>query len=275
MSIYICFPGGKAKALTMSYDDGRKDDIRLVEIFNRHGIRGTFNINYGPISRNHPLRITPEQVKELYKGHEVATHALEHPTMERCPITEVVQQIMEDRKGLEKLTGELVRGHAYPNGSFSAEIKALLPSLGIAYARTWADGGNHSFDPPKDLYEWGFTCHHADPELMDYAKEFAENERYQYLQIMMVAGHSFEFDRADNWNVIEEFCAYMGGRDDIWYATNIEIADYLNAARSLQYSADHTKVYNPNARTMWVQNWVTKTDHSIYEVPGGAAVTIA
>ena len=62
MSIYICFPGGKAKALTMSYDDGRKDDIRLVEIFNRHGIRGTFNINYGPISRNHPLRITPEQV---------------------------------------------------------------------------------------------------------------------------------------------------------------------------------------------------------------------
>ena len=45
--IYTCFPGGKHKVLTMSYDDGRLEDRRLVALFNRYGIRGTFNLNGG------------------------------------------------------------------------------------------------------------------------------------------------------------------------------------------------------------------------------------
>jgi len=272
MAMYICFPGGKAKALTMSYDDGRLADERLVEIFNKYGIKGTFNINYGPISRCHPLRVAPERVKELYKGHEVATHAMNHPSMDRLPITEVAAEITEDRKGLEALTGGLVRGHAFPNGAFTEEIKQLLPHLGIAYARTWTE--NPDFNLPKDFYEWECTCHHTDPKLMEYAREFAENQRYQYLQIMMVAGHSFEFDKDDNWDVIEEFCRYMGGHEDIWYATNIEIVDYLTAARNLKYSADHKTVYNPSAQTVWVQNWITKSNSPVYEIPGGQTVAI-
>ena len=42
MKVYVCFPEGKAKALTMSYDDGKIQDERLVSIFNHYGIRGTF-----------------------------------------------------------------------------------------------------------------------------------------------------------------------------------------------------------------------------------------
>ena len=45
--IYTCFPGGRHKVLTMSYDDGRQEDYRLVELFNKHGIKGTFNLNAG------------------------------------------------------------------------------------------------------------------------------------------------------------------------------------------------------------------------------------
>ena len=33
---YMQFPGGKRKALTLSYDDGKLADRRLVDIFNRH-----------------------------------------------------------------------------------------------------------------------------------------------------------------------------------------------------------------------------------------------
>ena len=39
------FPGGKAKALTLSYDDGVRQDKKLIEIFNKNGIKGTFNVN--------------------------------------------------------------------------------------------------------------------------------------------------------------------------------------------------------------------------------------
>ena len=41
-------------------------------------------------------------------------------------------------------------------------------------------------------------------------------------------GHSYEFDENDNRDVIEKFAEFVGGRDDIWYATNIEIYDYVN-----------------------------------------------
>ena len=42
---YMRFPGGKAKALTLSYDDGVRQDKKLIEIFNKNGIKGTFNIH--------------------------------------------------------------------------------------------------------------------------------------------------------------------------------------------------------------------------------------
>ena len=48
-NIFICFPEGKHKVLTMSYDDGRVEDRRLVGIFNRYGIKGTFHLNSGLI----------------------------------------------------------------------------------------------------------------------------------------------------------------------------------------------------------------------------------
>lgn len=272
MKVYICFPNAKNKALTMSYDDGKVEDIRLLEIFNKYGIKGTFNLNYGVMledqtGQKHP-RLSKEQVKELYVGHEIATHSLTHPTIARCPLTEVAEEILEDRKGLEKLLGTLVRGHAYPNGSYSEEVKQLLHQLGIAYARTINSVADYAL--PTDPMEWNPTCHHNDPELMEKAKFFAEFKKSQYLKLMYVWGHSYEFAENDNWEVIEEFCKYMGGRDDIWYATNIEIIDYMTAARSLRFSADNETVYNPSAISVWLQ-----IDGSKYvEISGGTFVDI-
>ena len=75
MKVYVCFPKGKAKALTMSYDDGKIQDERLVSIFNRYGIRGTFNLNYGMIDKEGltPPRIKSSRINELYTGHEIAS----------------------------------------------------------------------------------------------------------------------------------------------------------------------------------------------------------
>lgn len=272
MKVYICFPEGKAKALTMSYDDGKIEDVRLLEIFNKYGIKGTFNINYGIMlhespGQKHP-RILKEQVKELYAGHEIATHTMTHPTIERCPLTEVAAEILEDRKGLEKLTGGLVRGHAYPNGSYSEDIKQLFRQLGIAYARVVETVPD--FALPRDPMEWHPTCHHNDPELMKHAEFFANFQKKQYLKLMYVWGHSYEFAERDNWEVIEEFCKYMGGREDIWYATNIEIIDYMEAAHNLKFAADNESVYNPNAISVWLQ----LNGGKCVEIPGGAFVDL-
>ena len=95
MKIYSCFPNGKTKVLTMSYDDGKLADERLVAIFNKYGIKGTFNLNYGQMER--PERIDRDKIKALYAGHEIATHTMTHPTISRCPMTEAAKEILADR----------------------------------------------------------------------------------------------------------------------------------------------------------------------------------
>ena len=35
----------KKKLLTFSYDDGVTQDIRLIELFNKYGMKATFNLN--------------------------------------------------------------------------------------------------------------------------------------------------------------------------------------------------------------------------------------
>ena len=152
MNVYICFPQGKFKALTMSYDDGRDQDARLVEIFNKNGIKGTFNINYGLIGTGGGRTMSKEKLAVLYKGHEVATHCLTHPTIARCPLVKVANEILEDRKGLESMVGGIVSGHAYPNGSYSEEIKQLFKQLGIAYGRVVPSVADYAL--PKDPREW-------------------------------------------------------------------------------------------------------------------------
>ncbi len=245
--IYTCFPGGKHKVLTMSYDDGRPEDRRLVSIFNEHGIKGTFNIN-SMLTQDD--RIPHEEFASLYAGHEVACHTALHPTIARCPDEQVLQEVLEDRRQLEAAVGYTVRGLAYPNGSVNQRIVDMLPYCGIKYARTV-----HStcgFAMPDNLLLWDPTMSHNNPEFMNIGKQFVELFKKQYLYMCYVWGHSYEFGMKDNWNVIEDFCKLVGGKEAIWYATNIEIVDYLEDAKRLQVSVDGDFVYNPNAQDIWI-----------------------
>lgn len=264
-NIYKCFPYGKHKVLTMSYDDGKKADRKLIEIFNKYGVRGTFHLNSGLFEEDAD-RIKADEVKELYMGHEVAAHTLTHPTIARCPMDQVVQQVLQDRKNLEKLVGYTVRGLSYPNGSYNENIKNMLPHVGIEYSRIV--GNSRNFTLPKDLYEWQATCHH-NADLMKLAEEFVGLKKKQYLYMMYVWGHSYEFDMNNNWDLIEGFCQYVSDKEDIWYASNIEIVDYLKALENLKFSAEGNFVYNPSVQSLWLS-----VDDRIVEVKGGTQVQL-
>lgn len=270
MKVLSCYPGGKFKALTMSYDDGHWEDRRLVEIFNRYGIKGTFNLNYGLMEQNPKGKhIPPTEISQVYRGHEVATHTWTHPTLERCSLLAVADEILRDRKALEAETGALIRGHAYPNGSYTEEIKVLFQQLGIAYGRTVRSSGD--FRIPTDPMEWIPTCRHNDPLLMDHAQRFMDLWRRDgWLQLMYVWGHSYEFTNDNNWELIEEFCRRIGGRDDIWYCTNIEFIDYMKVLRDLQYFASMEEVFNPSAASAWLDIGPGR----VIEVKGGCRASL-
>lgn len=265
-NIYVCFPGGKHKVLTMSYDDGKEEDRRLVSIFNQYGIKGTFHVNAGLCLAGDPKRIPLSEYKELYQGHEVSAHTYTHPTIARCPLDQVVAQVMEDRKVLEEAVGYPIRGMSYPNGSYSKEIVDILPALGIKYVRTVQS--TMSFGMPENFLTWGATCHH-NRNLLELGQQFVDLFKTQYLYMMYVWGHSYEFGLQNNWELMEDFCKLVGGRDDIWYATNIEIVDYMEDAKRLQYTAAGDKVYNPNFQSVWIS-----VNNEIREIPGGQMVTL-
>ena len=264
--VYYCFDGGKHKALTLSYDDGKLQDRRLAALFNQHGIKATFNLNSGIWDRD-DARIKPEEMPELYRGHEIACHTVTHPTIARCPLPEVAEEVLADRRALEAITGYPVRGLAYPNGSVSEEIEKLLPACGIRYARVV--GSSDSFGLPENPYRWQATCHH-NHNLLEIGDQFLGLFKRQYLYLMYVWGHCYEFDDRGNWDLIEAFCEKMGGHEDIWYCTNIEFWDCMDALHSLRFAADNSFVQNPGARDCWI----SVNDGTPVRIPGGETVRL-
>lgn len=258
------FPSGKQKALTMSYDDGRTQDRRLVEIFNRYGIKGSFHLNSGKLGCDG--YISADEVSSLFAGHEISVHSVTHPFLTNIPKESLIFEILEDRKALESLAGYPVRGMSYPFGAFNDEVVNAIRHLGIEYARTVIAHGDFSL--PSDFMRWPATCHHND-KLIERGKQFLADDRWGEPRLMYVWGHSYEFDNNENWNNIEEFCDLIAGNDNIWYATNIEIVDYLNAVRNLKVSAEGTSAYNPSAVPVWIT-----ADGDTVRIEGGQTVKL-
>lgn len=258
-NLLMRFPGGRPKAFTMSYDDGVEQDIRLMEIMDRHGLKGTFNINSGlfaPEGTVYPAgqvhrRMTRERAVRLYQGsgHEVAVHGLTHPFLEQLPAGRAAYEVVEDRRGLETLFGYTVRGMAYPFGTTSAAVTDVLRDAGIVYARTTVS--TERFDIPRDWLRLPATCHHKNPRLGELGEAFIQKQDINGPQMFYLWGHSYEFEANDNWDVIERFAEQIGGKPDIWYATNIEIFDYITAYEQLRFSVDMTFAENPTSRDLY------------------------
>ena len=117
------YPGGKRKAFNITYDDGVLQDERFVALLNKYGIKGTFNLNsqlmQERFSWTHPngmqvTRLSYDQVRHLYDGHEVASHTLTHPYMDFLSDEELYHQMKTDKDNLEALFGREVKGFAVP-----------------------------------------------------------------------------------------------------------------------------------------------------------------
>ena len=226
---------GKNKAITFSYDDGVTQDVRLIEIFDRYGLKATFNINSellglsGELVRdgvkiNH-TKNSPEKIKEIYKNHEVAAHTLTHPLLTELSDEEIIYQVETDRKNLERLVDKPVLGMAYPGGgiNYNERVAQIIrKNTGIKYARTTVS--SYNFDLQKELYVFKPTVyHHLDWEKMiELGKEFLELKTATP-KILYIWGHSYEFDINDSWDDFETFCRMIGGKDDIFYGTNSEV----------------------------------------------------
>lgn len=225
----------KKKAITFSYDDGVTQDIRLIELLNKYGLKCTFNLNSELLAKKGILlrenkriahyKVHPEDVKYIYEGHEVAVHTLTHPNLTKCEESEIIRQVENDRLRLSELAGYEVVGMAYPCGGVNNDDRVaeiIKKHTGVKYSRTITT--NESFDPQENLYRFQPTLYHLDFErMMELGKEFVELKA-ETPKVFYIWGHSYEMDYgADYWVKLEEFFKLISNREDIFYGTNREI----------------------------------------------------
>ncbi len=278
---FLRFPGGKGKAVTFSYDDGVRQDLRLAELFDRYGLKATFNHS----ARRWRSGLTDGEIRDcvLGKGHEIALHGYSHRAQGSLRPIEGIREVMDCRLDLEATFGRIIRGFAYPDFGITrmtenisyGQIKQYMTELGIAYCRT-LNGDNDSFLLPTDWHAWMPTAHHNNPNVMAYIEKFlaidlSENayRDTRHPRLFYLWGHSFEFDYNNNWEQMERICEKLSGKDNIWYATNIEICDYVKAYDSLIFSADGSRVYNPTATTVWLD-----VDAKLFSVRPGEEIVL-
>ena len=288
MAVYkfLRFPEGRLKAVTFSYDDGVRADARFSDILTSHGLKCTFNINSSRVSANGEGCLSYKELREylLDRGHEVAIHGAYHRASTLQRTVDGIRDVLDCRRALESNLGIIVRGMAYPDSGIRIhqpgasdyqKVREYLSDLGVAYSRTLG-GDNDSFDLPDDPYAWMPSAHHNNPKIFEFIEKFntmTEDSLYfarKTPKLFYIWGHSYEFDRDNNWDRIERICSELGGRDEIWYATNIEIHDYVEAYKSLVFSVDEKIVYNPTLHKVWF--WM---DNRTYSVAPGETLRLS
>lgn len=260
---FHCYPGGRKRVVTFSYDDGHPNDARLIELFNRYGVKGTFHLNGANYLGADEARRA--DVRALYAGHEIACHTVHHGWLDKMPAASMINELMQDRRILEEIAGYPVVGMSYPSGAYSAEAENALRACGILYSRTVR--GTQGFGLPEDWLAWHPTSHHK--TALPLAEKFMETLDSEWFQpLFYVWGHSHELREESDWAQMERLVSTLGGSEKIWYATNIEIYDYLAAVRQLRVSADESLLYNPTRLDVWVE----KDKREIIRVPAGETV---
>ncbi len=246
----FAFPGGRWKALVMSFDDGHIQDRDLVSIFNSHGIKGTFHINSGSLSTW--TFLTSGELATVFSGHEISSHTVNHPHLNEIDDAGIQWQVTQDRGTLAIHAGYTMRSMAYPFGDYDKRVLSILAQSGVPCARTVVPTFKLNHLPTHPL-KWHPTCHHtAGQGMADELNAWSAEE----MALLFIWGHSWELDNnyADNsWSYMTALCRNLGDRGDTWYASMGDVHEYLQAIRALEHPAPAT-VFNPSSGiTVWAK----------------------
>lgn len=251
-----CYPYGKKKAFNVTYDDGVLQDVRFVELLNQYGLKGTFNLNSALMENQfawvHEIglvvkRLGRDVVKDLYAGHEAASHTLHHPYMHDLSREGVLWELSQDKRNLEELFGEEIRGFAVPFDYYSDLIAECVQECGFSYGRI--SEMSHSFRPQKEYYRWKATVFHCEGCLESLTQQFLETE--EELALFQIVGHSYDLDTEQMWEWMENIFQSISSQEDILPMTAIEMIEYLKAMERAEIT--ETDIRNHSDRSLWFE----------------------
>lgn len=102
---------------------GRLED--LLDLLDRYGIRCTFFIQ-GTFAERHP-----EETRMIAaRGHELANHTMNHPSMPDCDDAKILREIAGCNQAIEAVTGRPVRLYRPPGGYHTWRDRSIARALG-------------------------------------------------------------------------------------------------------------------------------------------------
>jgi hypothetical protein len=239
---------------TTSWDDGRKDDLRLAELLEKYGATGTFYISPADSLKRESL--TNDEVKELSQRHEIGAHTMTHPKLTTLPLDEARREIEDSKKWIESMTAKECTAFCYPYGDENAETRRLVQEAGFSTARgveQLAFASEDVFCVPTTLVVCPFPFrkeftkwwHPLDPvgrlrafgpkmctyrlplkastSWLNLAKALftkAQSLEKESQLAFHLWGHSWEVEKYGMWEDVEKFLQYVSEQDDVVYSTN-------------------------------------------------------
>ena len=250
------YPNGKRKAFVLTYDDGVLQDVRLVLLLNKYGLKGTFNLNSLLMEREFTwhhekigaVRRLPTAIAaHLYEGHEVASHSCTHPDLTNMSRDAILYELGHDRWLLEQLTGQQVKGFGVPFDYYDGTAVDCVRELGFVYGRGSEE--TRSYAPVWDAYRQQAGMFHLSEGLTDFVEGFLSTE--EELAACIIVGHSYDLDAENLWDTTEEICRAVSEAEDVWSATHLELVEYQQAMLKAEIHGD--AVVNHSDRPLWFE----------------------
>ena len=251
-----CYPYGKKKAFVLTYDDGVLQDVRLVLLLNRYGLKGTFNLNSLLMERefvwHHEKigavrRLHPSVAAHLYEGHEVASHTCTHPDLYGMHREGLMYELGHDKYLLEQLVKQPVLGFGVPFDYYDDHVADCARELGFRYARGSEE--TRSYAPNSDAFHQNAGMFHLSPGLTEFVEGFLQTDRE--LATCIIVGHSYDLDAENLWETMEELFAKVCADEDVLSMTHLEYVEYLQAMDKAEICGN--QIVNHSNRELWFE----------------------
>lgn len=121
--------GGGGRPVVLTFDDGRRAQLRAAEMLERYGFRGIFFVIPNRTRNGSEDFITPEDARRLARaGHRVAAHGWEHRSLASSG-SEVAASLVRSHRllgGQVPVGGAATVDFAFPFGHYTAEVAEAL-----------------------------------------------------------------------------------------------------------------------------------------------------
>ena len=251
-----CYPYGKKKAFVLTYDDGVLQDVRLVLLLNRYGLKGTFNLNSLLMERefvwHHEKagavrRLPPSVAAHLYEGHEVASHTCTHPDLQGMSRDGLFYELGHDKYLLEQLVKQPVLGFGVPFDYYDDTVADCARQLGFRYARGSEE--TRSYAPNADAFHQNAGMFHLSEGLEAFVEGFLQTN--EELACCIIVGHSYDLDAENLWETMEGLFAKVCADESVLSMTHLEYVEYLQAMERAEIHGD--RILNHSDRTLWFE----------------------